>query len=129
MTTRMLSVGLSVDPSSASTLSLTPLRTSQTLTVGQGAPGGPIASVSGGVKPYSVALSSGSSPLPAGLELSDDKNGNIFLTGTPTAAVPSNLQILIDVSDSAPADAAGPATVKAGVPIKATGTKKVWGEK
>ena len=128
MATKMLSVGLSIEPATKSTLVITPLNLNNTLTVGVGAPGNPIAIVSGGVKPYTVAPSAGSAALPNGLSFTVDNNGNIFLAGTPTEAVASNLQILLDVSDSSASTVTAPAPV-ATAATPTTSKKKAWGEK
>jgi hypothetical protein len=123
MSNQILSLGLSIEPSSTSGLTVVPAATSLTLTVGAAAPSTPIATVKGGVPPYVLTPKV---PLPAGLSFYDDKKGSIYLTGTPTVAVPTTEQILVTVSDST----AQPAqTVSAAVgTTSAPPLKKVWGQ-
>lgn|SRR5208282_2160295 len=120
MSNKMLSLGLSIEPSSTAAFSVVPTATNLTLTVGTAAPTFPIAKVVGGVPPYVLTPSV---PLPAGLSFTDDKSGNIYLDGTPTVAVPSTIQILVVVSDST----AQTATASMGIP-QSTSPKKQWGQ-
>jgi hypothetical protein len=120
MTTKMFSVGISVDPATTSSLSIRPASVNLTLIVGAEAPSTPIAFVSGGVPPYTCTPSAGSASLPAGITFAIDKSGNLYPVGTPTTEGTTTEQVLLDVSDSAGG------TLKMAVSPK--GQKKVWGQ-
>jgi hypothetical protein len=129
MTTKMLSVGVTVDPAETSTLTVLPATSSLTLTVGKDAPSIPIAKAIGGVPPYTVAAAAGSAALPDGVTFVIDKAGMVYPTGTPTTASTSTEQILLDISDSAGSTVT--ATVPAAPASKksaGTATAAQWGK-
>lgn len=103
MATKMLSLGLTVDqaavPATVTALTVIPKHASRTLQVGVAVSNTPIAEIEGGTPPYKVVASVGSGSLPAGVVITSSAN-SIYLTGTPTMAGTSSVQILLDVSDS-----------------------------
>jgi hypothetical protein len=102
-----LSVVFNVNPPVAP-LTVTPASETITLTQGVAADGTAVATVNGGVPPYSYSADPNSAALPAGVSFAEDGNGNITLAGTPTAAGTSTAPVELDVTDSAPV----PATAK-----------------
>jgi hypothetical protein len=83
----------------AAPLTVTPASATENLTVGVAADGTAVASVTGGVAPYTYALDPASGPLPAGITFDEDGSGNITLAGTPTAAGTSS--VILDITDAA----------------------------
>jgi len=67
--------------------------------VGTIMPSTPVASVTGGVPPYTYALDPALGTVPDGLALSEDGNGNISIAGTPTTAGQVNFGVI--ATDSA----------------------------
>jgi hypothetical protein len=97
-----LTIGFTV--AAANPLTVTPSSVSESLTVGVPVPTGTIAVVTGGVPSYTYPLDATSAPLPPGVTLAEDGNGNISLTGTPTTAQPL-ANVIVDVTDSLGAQA------------------------
>jgi len=79
-------------------LQVTPQSVPESLVVGQPIPSTVIAVVSGGTAPYTYAIDPSSQPLPAGLSITEDGNGNISLSGTPTATGTANF--ILDITDA-----------------------------
>lgn len=73
------------------------------LQVGVPTDGTAVATVTGGVAPYSYALDPNSDPMPDGVSFVNDDEGNIELAGTPTTAGDYGTVngILLDITDSA----------------------------
>jgi|SRR5580704_5273299 hypothetical protein len=107
MTTKQMSVGVAIDPAVETTLVVSPTSVTLGLNAGAAVPSKPLAKVSGGTPPYTCVAAN---PLPPGLTFEVNKNGDIYALGTPTATAPTTVQVLLDISDSAP-DATGTATV------------------
>jgi len=83
-------------------LTITPNSGAFDLTVGVPADGTAVATVSGGVPPYTYSIDAGSGPLPTGITFAEDPTNTIVtLAGTPTVAGVSTTPVLLDVNDSA----------------------------
>jgi hypothetical protein len=88
--------------STASSLTITPSSGTFNLTVGTPADGIAVATVSGGVPPYTYSIDPASGPLPTGVTFVEDPTNTIVtLAGTPTVAGTSSTPVLLDVNDSA----------------------------
>jgi hypothetical protein len=106
MATVSISIAFTVSPAVVGVpLTVTPTSAKEDLTVGKPADGTLVAVVTGGTPPYTLPLDSASAALPDGVSLAIDAAGNITLVGTPTTATNTVEQVLVDVTDSAPAAA------------------------
>ncbi|HKV03672.1 MAG TPA: putative Ig domain-containing protein [Candidatus Acidoferrales bacterium] len=76
--------------------------------VGKAYPAGTQLQATGGVTPYTWALTATSSPLPAGLTLAADGT----ITGTPTASGTFNFNVQVTDSDTPPVVKTAPLTIK-----------------
>lgn len=94
-------------------LTVTPASETENLVVGQPVSSAPIAVVSGGVPPYAYAVDPTSGALPPGVTVVEDLNGNISLSGTPTTAGQSTAPYILDITDSAGAQAQLKTAIKA----------------
>lgn len=95
-------------------LTITPASGTFNLTVGVPADGTTVATVSGGVPPYTYSLDAASGPLPTGITFVEDStNTMVSLAGTPTVAGTSSTPVLLDVNDSAGASLQAAARFKA----------------
>ena len=83
-------------------LTVTPSSGTFNLTVGTAADGTSVATVSGGVPPYTYSIDAASGPLPTGISFVEDSTNTIItLAGTPTVAGTSTTPVLLDITDSA----------------------------
>jgi SprB-like repeat protein len=96
-----LSVTFNVVPPTPPALTVTPAVQTENLTVGVAADGTAVATVSGGVPPYTYALDANSGALPTGVTFAESSVGVITLAGTPTTAGTSTSPVLLDIVDSA----------------------------
>ena len=88
-------------------LTVTPSSGTFNLTVGTPADGTSVATVSGGVPPYTYSIDPASGPLPTGVTFVEDSTNTVItLAGTPTVAGTSSSAVLLDVNDSAGATTA-----------------------
>jgi SprB-like repeat protein len=96
------SASFNVAPSSTTPLTITPSSGTFNLTVGVPADGTAVATVSGGVPPYTYSIDPASGPLPTGITFVEDSTNTIVtLAGTPTVAGTSTTPVLLDVTDTA----------------------------
>lgn len=83
-------------------LTVTPSSGTFNLTVGTAADGTAVATVSGGVPPYTYSMDPASGALPPGITFVEDSTNTIItLAGTPTVAGTSTTPALLDITDSA----------------------------